>query len=247
MIDLGAGAWVLLGVAAVVIGLSKTAVPASGTIAVAIFAAVLPARQSTGTILLLLILADMIALIAYRRDVNWRALVRLAPAVGVGILLGVAFLAVADDTAVTRVIGVILLVVVAFTLLRRRFGSAAASGRAPRVAAAAYGTLGGFATMVANAAGPVMSMYFLAARMPVKEFLGTAAWFFAIVNISKVPFSVGLGLITPEGLLLDLVLAPIVVAAAIFGRWLAPRLSQRLFERLVVAATLFGALYLLFA
>ncbi|MBN9201167.1 MAG: sulfite exporter TauE/SafE family protein, partial [Microbacterium chocolatum] len=73
MIDLGAGAWVLLGVAAVVIGLSKTAVPASGTIAVAIFAAVLPARQSTGTILLLLILADMIALIAYRRDVNWRA------------------------------------------------------------------------------------------------------------------------------------------------------------------------------
>ena len=52
-------------------------------------------------------------------------------------------------------------------------------------------------------------MYFLAARFPVKEFLGTAAWFFAIVNLGKVPFSIGLGLITVPGLLVDLVLVPV--------------------------------------
>lgn len=238
-------AWALLALAAVIVGLSKTAVPGAGTVAVAIFAAVLPAKQSTGALLLLLIVADLFAVAMYRRHANWGALLRLAPAVVVGVLLGVAFLAVADDAWVKRTIGVILLAVIGVTLLRRRFGAAVSDERPHRVAAATYGSLGGFTTMVANAAGPVMSMYFLAARFPVKEFLGTAAWFFAIVNLFKVPFSIGLGIITPPGLLLDLVLVPVVVAGALLGRWIADRLDQRLFERLVIAFTIVGAVYLL--
>ena len=169
----------------------------------------------------------------------------LVPAVVVGVLLGVGFLAIADDAWVKRTIGVILLAVIAITLLRRRMGAQVAEDGPHRVAAATYGTIGGFTTMVANAAGPVMSMYFLAARFPVKEFLGTAAWFFAIVNIGKVPFSIGLGLITVPGLLVDLVLVPFVVGGALFGRWLAGRLNQVVFERLVITFTVIGALYLL--
>jgi uncharacterized membrane protein YfcA len=155
------------------------------------------------------------------------------------------FLWFADDVWVKRTIGVILVAVIVITLLRRRFASGVESTGAHRVAAATYGTLGGFTTMVANAAGPVMSMYFLAARFPVKEFLGTAAWLFAIVNIFKVPFSIGLGIITGPGLLLDAVLVPVVVAAALVGRWIADRLDQRLFERLVIVFTIVGAGYLL--
>ena len=245
MVDLTWFAWALLAAAAIIVGLSKTAVPGAGTVAVAIFAAVLPAKQSTGTLLLLLIVADVFAVVTYRRHTNWRALLRLAPAVVAGLVVGVAFLAVADDAWVKRVIGVILLAVIAITLFRRRFGAPVADDRPHRVAAATYGTLGGFTTMVANAAGPVMSMYFLASRFPVKEFLGTAAWFFAIVNLAKVPFSIGLGLITPPGLLLDLVLVPAVVGGAILGRWLAGRLNQAVFERLVIAFTIVGAVYLL--
>ena len=238
-------AWTLLGVAAIIVGLSKTAIPGSGTVAVAIFAAVLPAKQSTGTLLLLLIVADVFAVVTYRRHTNWRALLRLAPAVVAGLLVGVVFLAFADDATVKRLIGIILLAVIAITLLRRRFVAPVADDRPHRLAAATYGTLGGFTTMVANAAGPVMSMYFLASRFPVKEFLGTAAWFFAIVNLAKVPFSIGLGLITPPGLLLDLILVPAVVGGALLGRWLAGRLDQVLFERLVIGFTVFGAVYLL--
>lgn len=237
--------WALLGVAALVVGLSKTAVPGAGTVAVAIFAAVLPARQSTGTILLLLIVADLFAVVTYRRHTNWRVLLRLAPAVIAGIVVGVVFLFFADDAWVKRSIGVILLAVIAITLFRRRMAAPVADAAPHRLAAATYGTLSGFTTMVANAAGPVMSMYFLAMRFPVKEFLGTAAWFFAIVNISKVPFSIGLGLITVPGLIIDLVLVPLVVAGALSGRWLANRLDQRIFERLVIVFTLIGAVYLL--
>ncbi|WP_322410200.1 sulfite exporter TauE/SafE family protein [Microbacterium invictum] len=245
MLDLSPFAWALLAFAALVIGLSKTAVPGAGTVAVASFAAVLPARESTGTILLLLILADMFAITMYVRHVNWRALLRLAPAIVAGLLVGVLFLAVADDAWVKRTIGVLLLGVIVVTLVRRRMASALVEGPPRRGAAAVYGTLGGFTTMVANAAGPVMSMYFLAARFPVKEFLGTAAWLFAIVNISKLPFSIGLGLITVPGLVLDAILAPLVVAGALGGRWIADRIDQRLFERLVIVLTIVGAVYLL--
>ncbi|GAA3199428.1 sulfite exporter TauE/SafE family protein [Microbacterium terregens] len=238
-------AWTLLGVAALIVGLSKTAVPGSNTIAVAIFAAILPARESTGTLLLLLIVADVFAVLTYRRHTNWRALLRLAPAVVVGILVGVLFLAVANDEWVKRTIGVLLLAVIAITLLRRRMRAPVDDAGPHRVAAATYGALGGFTTMVANAAGPVMSMYFLASRFPVKEFLGTAAWFFAIVNLAKLPFSIGLGLITVPGLLIDLVLVPLVVVGALFGRRLAGRLNQVLFERLVITFTIVGAIYLL--
>lgn len=245
MPDVGALGWIALAVAAIVIGLSKTALPGAATVAVALFAAALPAKQSTGTILLLLILADVFAITAYRRHVNWRALVRLAPAVLVGMGLGVAFLAVSDDAVVRIVIAVVLLAVIAATLLRRWMRHGVSRGGSHRVAAAAYGTTGGFTTMVANAGGPVMSMYFLASRFPVKEFLGTAAWFFATVNVIKVPFLIGLGMITPAGLLIDAVLAPLVIVAALAGRWLASRIHQVLFERLVIVLTIVGAVYLM--
>jgi uncharacterized membrane protein YfcA len=242
--ELSAVAWVVLVIGAVVIGLSKAALPGAGMIAVVLFAAVLPVKESTGTILLLLIVGDLFALLAYRRHADIPALIRLIPAVVVGIVIGTFFLAFSSDDWVRRTIGVILLVVVAITLWRRRV-IADASAVANPLAAGFYGTLGGFTTMVANAAGPVMSMYFLAARLDVRAFLGTAAWFFAVVNVAKVPFSIGLGLITVPGLLLDLVLVPAVIVGALIGRRIAERISQRLFERIVIALTVVGAVYLL--
>jgi len=246
MPELTALAWTLLAVGALVIGLSKAALPGASTVAVALFAAVLPAKQSTGTILVLLIVGDLFALWAYRRHADIPALLRLAPAVAAGLVAGALFLAFASDAGVRRTIAVILLVLVAITLWRRRAAVGPASTGPPRrIAAAAYGSLGGFTTMVANAGGPVMSMYFLAARFPVKAFLGTAAWFFAIVNIAKLPFSIGLGLITVPGLILDLVLIPAVIAGAFIGRFIASRISQRVFEWIVIVLTIVGALYLL--
>jgi uncharacterized membrane protein YfcA len=108
-----------------------------------------------------------------------------------------------------------------------------------------YGTLAGFTTMVANAGGPVMSMYLLAARFPVQQFLGTAAWFFLAVNLAKTPFSVALGLIGPDSLVLDLLLAPAVVVGALVGRRIARRIDQAVFDRLVLTLTVVSAGYLL--
>lgn len=239
-------AWVLLGCAALLVGVSKTAIPGINTLSIAIFAAVLPARASTGALLLLLIVGDVFALLSYRRHADWPTLIRLIPSVIAGLVLGALFLAVAPDDWVRRAIGAILLIIIAFTLWqRRRPASEDPSARGAAIARVGYGTLGGFTTMVANAGGPVMSMYFLAVRFPVKAFLGTAAWFFAVINLTKVPVSIGLGLITPGTLLLDLILVPGVIAGALVGRWIATRISQSVFDWAVIAFTIIGAAYLL--
>ena len=248
MPELSALAWTLMAIAALLVGISKTALPGSNTISVAIFAALLPAKESTGALLVLLIVGDAFAVFAYRRHANWQALRRLVPTVIAGLVAGALFLAFASDAGVRRVIGVILLVVIAMTLVRRYAGRTAqpASQRREHLQAGIYGTLGGFTTMVANAAGPVMSMYFLASRFSVKTFLGTAAWFYAVVNLVKVPFSVGLGLITEQTLLVNAVLAPAVVVGALAGRALVSAMNQTLFDRLIILLTVVGALYLLF-
>jgi uncharacterized membrane protein YfcA len=241
-------AWAALAVAAVTIGISKTALPGGSILAIALFAAVLPARTSTAATLLLLMVGDLFALFAYRRHAHWPTLLRLAPAVIAGLLVGFAFLAFAGDGVVRRAIGVILLLMIAVTLWRRWRQSRAdtvAPASGGLLLAGAYGTLGGFTTMVANAGGPVMSMYFLATRTPVQVFLGTSAWFFAIINVIKVPFLAGLGLFQAPVLLMDAVLAPLVVVGALAGLQVARRMNQRVFDRIVIALTIVGAVYLL--
>jgi uncharacterized protein len=232
----------------VTIGISKTALPGGSILAIALFAAVLPARTSTAATLLLLMVGDVFALIAYRRHAHWPTLLRLAPAVIAGLLVGFAFLALAGDGVVRRAIGVILLLMIAVTLWRRWRQSRADAVAPPSgglLLAGAYGTLGGFTTMVANAGGPVMSMYFLATRTPVQVFLGTSAWFFAIINVIKVPFLAGLGLFESPVLLMDAVLAPLVVVGALVGLRVARRMNQRVFDRIVIVLTILGAVYLL--
>ncbi|MFD4628457.1 sulfite exporter TauE/SafE family protein [Streptomyces sp. NPDC058284] len=254
--DLAPGQFAALAAAAVLVGFSKTAVSGANTISLALFAAVLPARASTGVLLPILIAGDILAVLTYRRHAHWPTLWRLFPAVAGGVVLGTLFLRWADDAVVRMSIGVILLLMAAVTVARRRSATEAgpaeeegpaeeAGPRGSRLKAPSYGVLGGFTTMVANAGGPVLSMYLLSAGFRKLGFLGTSAWFFLIVNTSKVPFSVGLGLIDARSLLLDAALVLFVVPGAVLGKYTVHRIDQRLFEQLVIGATVLGGLQLL--
>ncbi len=241
---------VALAAAAALVGFSKTAISGANTVSLAVFATVLPARESTGVLLPILITGDVLAVLVYRRHAHWPTLWRLFPAVAAGVVVGTVFLVWADDAVVRTSIGAILLLMAAVTVWRRRAADAeegpeSVTTRPGRLKARFYGVLGGFTTMVANAGGPVMSMYLLSAGFRKLGFLGTSAFFFLIVNVSKLPFSAGLGLIDGRSLLLDLALVAFVVPGALFGKWAVHRINQRLFEQLVIAATVVGGLQLL--
>lgn len=269
---LTATTWILLMVVAALCGIAKTALPGAATVAVALCTAVLPAKESTGAILLMLMTGDLLAVWSYRRDADFRMLRRLVPAVLTGVGAGALFLHLASNDSTRRLIGVILLLLVAITLIQRRStsrrasdGASAAQASPPaptleiqkatttlatpttsgRLSRLVYGSLAGFTTMVANAGGPVTSMYFLACRYPVKAFLGTTAWFFFLVNLVKLPFSISAGLVNTTTMSLTVICAPIVIVSALAGRRLAERMDQRVFEPVIVALTIISALPLL--
>jgi uncharacterized protein len=242
MADLSLTTWLLFALAALIVGLAKTSIGGLGTLAVVIFASQLPARESTGALLPLLMVGDVLAVVAYRRHANWRMLARLFPWLAVGVLLGVAFVAHVDDSAMRRTIGVVLLALVAVQLISRHDRAtgwrtdptASHRTRVQQIATASVGVCTGFVTMVANAAGPVTTIYFLMAGLSMLEFLGTAAWLFLVVNLFKLPFSIGLGLIDVSSLGTDLVLVPFVLLGAGLGYLLVRRINQEQFEWLVL-------------
>ena len=120
----------LMALGALIIGYSKTALGGLGVVAVAIFATVLPAKESTAAILLILIVGDVIACWHYRRDPDWGLIRRLLPAVIPGLLLGTLFLRVVDDDTLRRTIGAVLLVLLALQLWVK-WRASEATGRRP--------------------------------------------------------------------------------------------------------------------
>ena len=181
----------------------------------------------------------------FRRQANWRELWRIFPATALGVIIGWALLDRIDDTTVKRLIGAIIIVVVVMQIAQRlRNGNQALE--APRWFAGVVGATAGFATMIANAAGPIMTIYLLAMRLPKLEFVGTGAWFFLVINVFKVPFGINLGIINLESLKFDAILAPFALAGAFAGRWLLDRIDQVWFERAVLVFAFLGGIRLLF-
>ena len=235
----------LLAVSAVVIGFAKTSFGGVASIAVASFALAMPAKESTATVLLLLIVGDMVAIARYR-TVSWRLLWKLIPGVLPGLILGAVFMSFVDDITMRRTIGGLLLLMVVMQAWQRRRASAPVAPDGPHpIKAAGTGVAAGFTTMTANAAGPVMALYLLAAGIDKARFIGTNAWFFAIVNLTKVPLAASIGLFTPTGLLLDLTLVPLVLIGTVIGAWVIKHVSQRQFETVTLVASAVGAVVLL--
>lgn len=257
--SVSAAGFLALALGAVMVGFSKTAISGASTLAIVVFATVLPTRESTGALLVLLMVGDILAVWTYRGHAEWALIRRLIAPVLAGVVVGAFFLALAPVGWLKPVIGGIVVVMSLIQVWRMWTAGRAADPRAAaadragnRVAHAGhagagtfFGSLAGFTTMVANAGGPVMTLYLLRSRLEVTRFVGTMAWFFACVNVTKLPISIGLGLVRPQRLLLCLALVPAVIVGAVMGRLLISRISRTLFEKVVLAVAGLSGLYLM--
>lgn len=248
--DLTADAWLWLAGAAFLVGFAKTAIGGVAALAVVIFASVLPARESTGALLPLLLCGDLVAVTYYRRHADWGTLLRLVPGVLPGLVLGAVFIRAVDNGVMVRSIGVILLVMTGLHLWQRRARRTGplelvAAGHPHTLVTLLVGVAAGCATMTANAAGAVMTIYLIMAGLRKLELLGTGAWFFLAVNLAKVPFSAGLSLISTDSLVTDALLVPVMLAGAAVGAGVIHRVSQRGFELAALALTALSSVLLL--
>jgi uncharacterized membrane protein YfcA len=243
--ELAISHWLLGAACAFLVGLAKTGVPGLGILVVPLMViAVGDARHAAGWLLPLLCAADVVAVVSYRRHAQVWRLFSLAPWVLAGMAGGAVALA-APERILRRLVGAIVLAMLALHLRRRLRAAPAEPAAEGRLQPAAYGVAAGFATTVANAAGPVMNAYLLSKRLPKVEFVATGAWFFLIINATKLPVYGYHHLIDARSLAFDGVLLPVVVCAALFGRSVFRHIPQRIFDLAVVSLTALGGLLLL--
>jgi uncharacterized membrane protein YfcA len=231
---------------ALLVGVSKTGIAGLGMLFVVMFANVIPAKQSSGFVLPLLIFGDVVAVWAYRTHAKWAHVFRLMPWTAAGVVIGYFAMGRIDDRQARVLIGVIILAMVAVQSWRRSRLKPGEVEEAGAWFAPVIGVLAGFTTLVANAAGPLMAIYLLAMRLPKMEYVGTGAVFFLLLNLFKVPFMVDLGLITTESFGFNLMLAPAVLIGAMLGRKLLPMINQKVFENLALGLSAVAGVRLLF-
>ena len=234
MPDLSIAQWLLSILAAFGIGVAKSGFAGVSLLHVLVFAMLFGARDSTGVVLPMLIVGDICAVRAFHQHARWDFIRRMLPPAGCGILAGWALMHRLDDAVFKPLIGWIILGLALLQITRMQRPEWFSNIPHAHWFAWTMGMMAGVTTMLANAAGPVMALYFLAIALPKLEFVGTSAWFFLVINVFKVPFSAQLGLIHSQTLLFNAVLIPAIVLGLISGRWLVTRIPQKLFDALLL-------------
>lgn len=238
--------WGIAGVAAFCIGLTKSGFGGFGLLIVSLMAMILPAKESTGAVLPLLIAADLMAIGGFRRHADWGEIRRLLPATLPGLLAGWWLLDVIPGVVFGKVLAAMILTMMGL-LVWQRFDRRVLRAVMGHPALAAFsGFLAGISTMTANAGGAAMSFHLMARRFDKMSYVGTCAWFFFITNVMKAPLSLSLGLISPSSLLLDLCLIPAVAAGFMTGRAALGKIPQGPFDAMLIVMSLGAALKLLF-
>jgi uncharacterized protein len=231
--------WSLGLLSAFAIGIAKTGMPGVSTLVAPLMVLTVgDARHAAAWTLPILSTADVLSVIYWRRHADARKLFSLIPWVAAGMVVGALALSL-DEQILRRMIGVVVLIMMALQIQRRRNPSGQVLG-----SPSFYGVATGFASTIANAAAPVMNLYLLSRRLTKEQFVATGAWFFLVVNLSKVPIYQWYHLFSPASLTFDAFMVPAVVCGALAGLWLVHRVPQRVFELLIIVLTAVSSVFL---
>ncbi|MEO6454880.1 MAG: sulfite exporter TauE/SafE family protein [Ginsengibacter sp.] len=235
--------WLLIFLAAFIIGLSKAGLKGIDMMNVTIMAIVFGGKASTGIVLPLLCIADIMAVIYYNRHAQWEHFWKLIPWMIIGILIGVYTGKDMDEVIFRRIMAVIIILTIVIVIALEFHRNAAIPEN--KLFAASMGLISGFTTMLGNLAGAFSNLYFLAMRMPKNNFISTAAWVFLVVNIFKLPFQVFYWKnITQSTLQTDLYLLPALMAGFWAGVKIVSIIKEDSYRKIVIALTLIGALFI---
>lgn len=234
--------WLVISLAALSIGMSKTGVQGIMLMIVPLMAMAFGAKESTGIILPMLCMADIIAVAYYKRIADWKIVAKLLPTAVLGFFLAIGVDNVIPTGQFRQLMGWTLMLALAVMIWSEVFG------RENRWMkkwwyAAIFGLLGGFTTMIGNAAGPVMSVYLLSMRKEKMEYIGINAWFFLVVNLLKVPLQAFVwDNITWDSLILNLSMLPVIGIGALIGIRIVKLLPERVFRRFIQIVTIISVI-----
>jgi uncharacterized membrane protein YfcA len=230
--------------AMVLIGVSKAGVPGLGILVVPLMAIIFDSKLSVGILLPMLIVADICAVLIYRKSAQWNKILHLFPSVAIGMIVaGFAYYYISKEDF-TPILGILILAMLLLDFLKKKYKWEKLPDNKGYIFL--VGFLAGFATMLGNAAGPIMSIYLLSCGLEKKEFMGTGAWYFLIINSLKVPYFIVAGSITMNSFVFNLKMIPLILFGVWLGMAIFKKLNQKVFQIIVLSLAFLSAILLFF-
>lgn len=237
--------WIVLSLCALLIGMAKNGLPGLGLIVIPLLANTFGGKESVGILLPILIFADVLAVIYFSRHACWKHLFRLIPWAIPGILLGAFWGNFIPDKQFEIMLSIIIGIGIGIMVWQDL--------RKDKMIvpnnwwfAAILGLIGGFTSMVGNAAGPLLTLYLLSMRLPKNSFIGTGAWFFFIINLSKVPLHVFYWeTIDAQTTLLGVFVIPAIAVGAIATKKIVTLIPEKIYRAIILISTFVAAIFLL--
>lgn len=237
----------MLFMCATLIGMSKTGIQGINAISIPLMAIAFGAKESTGVILPMLCFADLIAVVYYRRDAVWSYVFKLLPSAVAGFFVAVLVDKIIPQGEFKHLMAFCIFLGLAVMFWTESGGAKSARLISSRWYAPAFGVMGGFTTMIGNAAGPVMAVYLLSVRLPKLAFVGTNAWFFLMVNYLKLPIQIFVwDNISLGSIAVDAVGIPFIFAGAVVGVWFVKKLPEKGYRWFIIAMTVASTIAMLF-
>ena len=237
--------WLVISLTALSIGMSKTGVQGIMLMVVPLMAMAFGAKESTGVILPMLCMADIIAVAYYKRIADWKIVAKLLPTAILGFFLAIGVDNMIPSGQFRQLMGWTLVLALVVMVWSEIFGK---ENRWMKKwwYAAIFGLLGGFTTMIGNAAGPVMSVYLLSMRKEKMEYIGINAWFFLVVNLLKVPLQAFVwDNITWDSLQLNLLMLPVIGIGSLIGIRIVKLLPEKIFRRFIQIVTILSVILMI--
>ncbi len=237
--------WLLVMLAAFLIGMGKAGLKGVDMLNVTLMAIVFGGKSSTGIVLPLLCVADIAAVAYYNRHAQWKHFWKLVPWMMIGILIGVFTGKDMDEIIFKKVIAAIIFITIFIVLLMEYRKSKEVPDRLLFIIPT--GLAAGFTTMIGNLAGAFANLYFLAMRLSKNDFIGTGAWIFLFMNLFKLPFQVFYWKnINIQSLQVDMILFPALAIGFWSGLKIVDKIDDQQFRKLVMILTLIGSILMLF-
>lgn len=237
--------WAIIVLSALCVGMSKTGVQGIMLMIVPLLAMAFGAKESTGIILPMLCMADIIAVAYYKRIADWKMVAKLLPTAILGFFVAIGVDSMVPNGQFRQLMGWTLMLALGVMIWSEIFGK---ENRWMKKwwYAAIFGLLGGFTTMIGNAAGPVMSVYLLSMRKEKMEYIGINAWFFLVVNLLKIPLQAFVwNNITWYSLSLNLLLLPVIGIGAVIGIRIVKMLPEKTFRRFIQVVTILSVILMI--
>lgn len=235
--------WTVAILSALLVGISKSGLNSISIVTVTTFAWVFGSKTSTGILLPMLIVGDILAVLYYKRAVHWQSLWRLLPWVMGGILIGVWVGKGLDEAVFKKMMAAIVLIIVVglFWLEYNPLNNVAEL----RSFSGIMGVATGFTSMVGNQAGGFATVYLMSMRLLKNHFIGTNAWLFLFVNVFKLPFHIfSWHTVNADSLFINLLLLPLLIIGFCTGIFIVKKIDEKRYRQVILWLTALAAVFI---